>query len=84
MLTKDQAFSVNEFINRYSNESISGVSEELIALISDYSKNSNGYLEINRFIFKYGDKYVWQVNDKVFELAQKLTEKLSQELEFKI
>lgn len=67
MLTKDQAFSVNEFINRYSNESISDVSEELIALISDYSKSSNGYLEINRFIFKYGDRYVWQVNDKIFD-----------------
>lgn len=77
MLTKDQAFSVNEFINRYSNESISDVSEELIALISDYSKSPNGYLEINRFICKYGDRYVWQANDKIFDLSQKLTQELN-------
>lgn len=76
MLTKDQAFSVNEFINRHFSESISDVSEELIALINDYSKNSNGYLEINRFIFKHGDKYVWQVSDKIFDLSQKLTQEL--------
>lgn len=80
MLTKDQAFSVNEFINRYSGESVSDVSEELINLIGDYSKTSGGYLEINRFILKYGDRYVWQINDKIFDLSQKLTQELKLEV----
>ncbi len=76
MLTKDQAFSVNEFINRYSNESISDAGEEFASLIQDFPEVSGGHQEIHRFILKYGDRSVAQASDKIFDFFQRLTERL--------
>jgi hypothetical protein len=72
MLTKDQAFDINEFIDKNSHESLWRVGDKLEKTLSEFAINSNKDQIINRFLSKHGTKQVHMLNKPIFALVEDL------------
>ncbi len=72
MLTKDQAFDINEFIYKNSHESLWRVGDKLEKTLSEFAINSNKDQIISRFLSKHGTKQVHMLNKPIFALVEDL------------
>ena len=72
MLTKDQAFDINEFIYKNSHESLWRVGDKLEKVLSEFAINPNKDQIISRFLSKHGTKQVHMLNKPIFALVEDL------------
>ena len=72
MLTKDQAFDINEFIYKNSHESLWRVGDKLEKVLSEFAINPDKDKIINRFLSKHGTKQVHMLNKPIFTLVDDL------------
>ena len=72
MLTKDQAFDINEFIYKNSHESLWRVGDKLEKTLSEFAINPNKDQIISRFLSKHGTKQVHMLNKPIFALVEDL------------
>jgi len=72
MLTKDQAFDINEFIYKNSHESLWRVGDKLEKTLSEFAINPNKDQIISRFLSKHGTKQVHMLNKPIFALVDDL------------
>jgi len=72
MLTKDQAFDINEFIYKNSHESLWRVGDKLEKTLSEFAINSDKDQIISRFLSKHGTKQVHMLNKPIFALVEDL------------
>jgi hypothetical protein len=72
MLTKDQAFDINEFIYKNSHESLWRVGDKLEKTLSEFVINPNKDQIISRFLSKHGTKQVHMLNKPIFALVEDL------------
>jgi hypothetical protein len=72
MLTKDQAFDINEFIYKNSHESLWRVGDKLEKTLSEFVINPNKDQIISRFLSKHGTKQVHTLNKPIFALVEDL------------
>jgi hypothetical protein len=72
MLTKDQAFDINEFIYKNSHESLWRVGDKLEKILSEFAINPDKDKIINRFLSKHGTKQVHMLNKPIFALVEDL------------
>jgi hypothetical protein len=72
MLTKDQAFDINEFIFKNSHESLWRVGDKLEKILSEFAINPDKDKIINRFLSKHGTKQVHMLNKPIFALVEDL------------
>ena len=72
MLTKDQAFDINEFIYKNSHESLWRVGDKLEKTLSEFAVNSDKDQIISRFLSKHGTKQVHMLNKPIFALVEDL------------
>lgn len=77
MLTKDQAFDINEFVYKYSNESLWRVGDKLEKILLEIAPNKGK--EISKYIVKNGPKAVHLLNDSIFKLTQDLLKVVAEE-----
>ena len=72
MLTKDQAFDINEFIYKNSHESLWRVGDKLEKTLSKFAINPDKDQIISRFLSKHGTKQVHMLNKPIFALVEDL------------
>lgn len=72
MLTKDQAFDINEFIYKNSHESLWRVGDKFEKTLSEFAINPNKDQIISRFLSKHGTKQVHMLNKPIFALVEDL------------
>jgi hypothetical protein len=72
MLTKDQAFDINEFIYKNSHESLWRVGDKLEKTLSEFAINPDKDQIISRFLSKHGTKQVHMLNKPIFALVEDL------------
>lgn len=72
MLTKDQAFDINEFIYKNSHESLWRVGDKLEKTLSEFAINPDKDQIISRFLSKHGTKQVHMLNKPIFALVDDL------------
>jgi hypothetical protein len=72
MLTKDQAFDINEFIYKNSHESLWRVGDKLEKTLSEFAINPDKDQIISRFLSKHGTKQVYMLNKPIFALVDDL------------
>jgi hypothetical protein len=72
MLSKDQAFTINEFVYTNSNQELWEVSDKFTEIISEFVKNSQQKEILNKFLIKNGTRYVCKIEKAIYELIQKI------------
>ena len=78
MLTKDQAFDINEFIYKNSHESLWRVGDKLEKTLTELSINPNKDQIISKFLSKHGTRAVHTLSTPIFALVEDLM-KIEQE-----
>ena len=72
MLTKDQAFDINEFIYKNGHESLWRVGDGLEKILGELAINPNKEQIISKFVAKNGAKTVHTLNNAIFKLIEEL------------
>jgi len=72
MLTKDQAFDINEFIYKNGHESLWRVGDSLEKILGELAINPNKEQIISKFVAKNGAKTLHTLNNAIFELVDQL------------
>jgi coenzyme F420-reducing hydrogenase delta subunit len=72
MLTKDQAFDINEFIYKNGHESLWRVWDSLQKILGEFAINPNKEQIISKFVAKNGAKTVHTLNNAIFKLIEEL------------
>jgi len=72
MLTKDQAFDINEFIYKNGHESLWRVGDSLEKILGELAINPNKEQIISKFVAKNGVKTLHTLNNAIFELVDQL------------
>lgn len=72
MLTKDQAFDINEFIYKNGHESLWRVGDGLQKILNDLAINPEKEQLINKFVSKNGAKTLHTLNNAIFKLVEQL------------
>ncbi len=72
MLTKDQAFDINEFIYKNGHESLWRVGDSLEKILNELAINPNKDQIISKFVSKNGAKPVHTLNNAIFKLIEDL------------
>lgn len=75
MLTKDQAFDINEFIYKNGHESLWRVGDSLEKTLGEFAVNPNKDQIISKFVAKNGAKTVYTLNNAIFKLIEELMKK---------
>lgn len=81
MLTKDQAFDINEFIYKNGHESLWRVGEGLEKILNELAINPDKDQIISKFVSKNGAKTVYTLNNAIFKLIEELM-KTEEAIEF--
>lgn len=72
MLTKDQAFDINEFIYKNGHESLWRVGDSLEKILGELAINPNKEQIISKFVSKNGSKTLHTLNNAIFKLVDQL------------
>lgn len=72
MLTKDQAFDINEFIYKNGHESLWRVGDSLEKILNDLAINPEKDKIISKFLVKNGSKTVYTLSNAIFKLTEEL------------
>jgi hypothetical protein len=72
MLSKDQAFTISEFIHSNSNQELWEVSDKFTQILSEFVQNDQQKEILNKFLIKNGTRYVFKIEKSIYELIQKI------------
>lgn len=72
MLTKDQAFDINEFIYKNGHESLWRVGDSLEKILNDLAISPEKDKIISKFLVKNGSKTVYTLSNAIFKLTEEL------------
>lgn len=72
MLSKDQAFTINEFVYTNSNQELWEVSDKFSLIVSEFVQNDQQKEILNKFLIKNGTRYIYKIEKAIYELIQKI------------
>ena len=72
MLSKDQAFTISEFVYTNSNQELWEFSDKFTEILSEFVQNDQQKDLLNKFLIKNGTRYVFKIEKFIYELIQKI------------